>query len=507
MPVHQAADADILASVQGLFPVRCGNVIRLLPRRRVMDLIEESRTAGRDAETSRLLRTLEFDGEAVFRRSFSQMASRKVALRTSTLCQMLEVMAGTGESRNELMRRLLSPLVAEALDEAAPSMDEERARLLRLSLDDWRRKRTGEDEVESDDLGGSSEGMISPPVLRVRLGNDRISADLKKYSRYFLKNLFRLNNIHGNNEFYHPPEVIEDYWEVVSPEQGAFHMEISPSRKSLTVGLYRTSRSFGLTRTDNPDYYDLVEMLVSEARSPRIKGCRVEVHGATAEDEITLQEALSIESMVLEDPTATGWVAGVPQPMSPEGLSSFRSRLMNLTGLRSEVRFPVNPGDPECGDQDFSVLGFDLGLDKSSGRFVIDEVAVSDGTVHTLGLEFAAKLLALSRQLYRDPPHFPQPDIDELDAEVHALIERAEREELSEDLAREIVAKITVLDYYESLAKYSYALSEQLVEQLEGTQSVTFTIPRVLLALLDCALGPGELDGRILKALRAGEMG
>lgn len=501
---QKAADADILASLQGLVPVRCGERFLLMTRKRAMDLIEESREAGRYEETSRLLKALEFNGETAFRRSFSQMTSRSVALPTTTLYRMLEVMSETGESRDDLMRRLLAPAVLEALAEASETMDEEKARLLKLSFEDWRKKRAGEGEVESDDLGSAAEGTIPAPVLRLRLSKEDISEDLRKYSRYFLKNIFRLNNIHGRFEFYHPPEVIEDYWEVVSPEQGVFHMELSPSRRSLTVGLYRTTRAFGLLRTENPDYYDLVEFLANEKRSPRIKGCRVDVHGATAEDEIILEEALSIESMLLEDPTVSGRIAGVPRPMSPEGLSAFRSRLMQLSGIRSEVRFPVNVHDPECGDQDYSVLGFDLNLD-DTGRFVLDGAVVSEPTLHEVGLAFAGKLLALTRQLYREPASFPQPDIDELDAEVRALIARAEREDLSDELGREIVAKITVLDYYESLAKYSYALSEELLEQLEGMQNVTFTIPRVLLALLDAAMGAEELNDRILAALREGD--
>lgn len=503
MPAQKAADAEILASIQGLIPVRSGEGFLLLPRKRVMDLIEESREAGRFEETSRLLKALEFNGEAAFRRSFSQMTSRSVALPTATLYRMLEAMAETGESRDDLMRRLLAPAVSEALDEASGAMDEEKARLLKLSLEDWIKKRTGE-EVESDDLGGAVEGTIPAPVLRLRLGSKELSEDLRKYSRYFLKNIFRLNNIHGRYEFFHPPEVIEDYWEVVSPEQGVFHMELSPSHRSLSVGLYHTTRSFGLLRTDNPDYYDLVEFLASEKRAPRIRGCQVDVHGATAEDEVILEEALSIESMLLEDPTANGMIAGVPRPMSPEGLSAFRSRLMQLSGIRSEVRFPVNVHDPECGDQDYSVLGFDLHLDEDTGRFVMDDVVVSEPTMHAVGLAFAGKLLGLTRQLYRDPANFPQPDIDELDAEVRALIARAERKELSEELAREIVSKITILDYYESLAKYSYALSEELLAQLEGTQNVTFTIPRILLALLDAAMGAEELNDRVLSSLREG---
>jgi len=283
-----------------------------------------------------------------------------------------------------------------------------------------------------------------------------------------------------------------------------FHLELLPSSHSMTLGLYRTLRSFGLARTDNPDYYDLVEFLATERRAPRIKGCLVKVHGATSEDELILQEALSIESDVVEDPTAGGMIAAVPRPMSAEGLAAFRSRLMELTGVRSEVRFPVNLRDPDCGEQDLSVLGFDLILDRDTGRFIMDDVAVSRSNLHGVGLAFAAKLLALSRQAYRDSPRFPEPDLDLLDEEVHTLMARAERDELGDELAREIVAKITVLDYYESLARYSYALGEQLVEVLEGRQNVTFTIPRILLAMLDSSIGPEELDERVLRALGDG---
>jgi hypothetical protein len=187
--------------------------------------------------------------------------------------------------------------------------------------------------------------------------------------------------------------------------------------------------------------------------------------------------------------------------MSPEGLSAFRNTLMRLTGIRSEVRFPVNLQDPFCGDQDFSIIGFDIRLDPDVGRFIIDDVPVLEANLSGVGLAFASRLLGLSRQVYRDPPRFPQPDLDLLDAEVHALMAKAEREELTDDLAREIVAKITVLDYYESLARYSYALGEQLVQVLTGRQKVTFTIPRILLALLNAAIGPDDLEEMVLLAL------
>jgi hypothetical protein len=502
LPAGERADAEILAALLDLIPVRVGEVIQLMARQEIMDRIEELRVAGDDEGAYRLLADLEFNGETTFKKSFSQMASRSVRVRTSTLYRMLEAMARTNESRADLLRRLLAPVTEEALEEIAGNVDENKMRLLRFSLEGWTgTRRTGPEEVDSDDVGGS-EGAASRPVLRTRIESDALPADLVKYARYFLKNLFRLNNIHGRNEFVHPPETVESYWEIISPDQGVFHAEMVPASKSFAVGLYRTAKSFGLERSENADYYSLLEMLTSENRDPRIKGCQVEVHGASREDEMVLQETLSVETVMFDEQAAAPRAAGIPQKLSPQGLELFRSGLRKLSGIRAEVRFPVNAQDPDCGDRDYSVLGFDLVLDPASGRFRLDDAEVSESTMDQMVLAVGGKLLALSRQLYREPVKFPQPDVDVLDAEVHALIAQAEKDGLSDELARDIVAKITVLDYYESLAKYSYALSDQIRRYLEGTQVVTFTAPRILLALLDRKLEQRGIDDIVLAQLR-----
>ncbi len=502
MPAGEWADAEILAALLDLIPVRSKEVIRLLSRQEVMDRIEELRTAGDGEEAYRLLGDLEFNGEAVFKKCFSQMASRSVRVRTATLYRILEALAKTNESRSDLLRRLLAPVVREALDDIAENADENKIRILRFSLDGWTgTRRTGPEEIDSDDVGGS-EGAASRPVLRTRIENEGLPSDLRKYARYFLKNLFRLNNIHGRNEFFHPPEAVENYWELISPDQGVFHVEMTPASRSFAVGLYHTSKSFGLERSENAEYYGLLEMLTTEKRDPRVKGCQVEVHGTSREEDIALQEALSIETVLFDEHTVIPRAIGIPQKMSPEGQELFRSRLKDLSGIRAEVRFPVNARDPDCGDQDYSVLGFDLRLDPATERFLLDDAEVSESTMDQMILAIGGKLLALSRQLHRDPGKFPQPDMDALDAEVHALIAKAERDGLNDELAREIVAKITILDYYESLAKYSYALSDQVRRYLEGTQVVTFTIPRVLLALLNRRFEQQSIDEIILAGLR-----
>ena len=62
VPADRPGDAEMLASLQGLYPVRSGDVIELVPRGQVMDLIEERRRTG-EGDVDTLIKVLEFDGE------------------------------------------------------------------------------------------------------------------------------------------------------------------------------------------------------------------------------------------------------------------------------------------------------------------------------------------------------------------------------------------------------------------------------------------------------------
>lgn len=505
VPATRQGDAEILASLQNLHPVPSGDMIDLLPRRQIIGLIEEYCQFG-EGDAGYLSKALEFDGEAAFRKSYSQVASCRLRLRTSTIFLLLRAMSQRGESRNEVLRRLLAPAVEEALGRIADSVDEEKARLLQYSLNNWLglHRDAG---VNGEPGDGRSYGGDAELTHCTRLESDALPPELRKTSRYFLKNLFRMNNLHGENEFYHPPEVLEDYWEVISPDQGTFDVRMTPSRKELTVGLFHTVRGFGMNRTENEDYYNLLEFLASERRDPRIHGCRVALHGPTFEDEQYLQEALSVETMLVEGPVLEGTLAGRPWPLSPEGVEVFRSLLRRMSGIRAEVQFPVNLDDPDHGLEDFSVLGFDLDYDPDADRFLLDGTVVSPSTLQNVVLVIGSKLLALSRRVYSHPAAFPEPDVAMLEEKVNALMSRAEGEELTEELAREIVAKITVLDYYESLARYSFALGERLLAYLEGEHIVTMPIPRVLLALLNEMLEGTSADDRLRAALSLGDGG
>lgn len=242
IPADQRTDAEVLAALLDLIPVRDGDRYLLLPRREVIDKVEEMRQVGDRKRAFELLAALEFDAEAVFRNVYTQVASKTVRVETSTLFLMLQEAAVTGESRSDLMRRLLHPWVEKAFEELKDRIPDENEDMVHYSLEGWRGpQRPNSEEQDAQDLQAGDQPL---PVIRLRPRPDDLPADLRKYARYFLKNLFRLNNIHGNNEFYYPPEIIERYWEYIAPKQGIFEAEIVPASGSMAVRLFDVTKSF-----------------------------------------------------------------------------------------------------------------------------------------------------------------------------------------------------------------------------------------------------------------------
>ena len=199
VPAERPGDADILASLQGLYPIPSGSIIELVPRQRVMDLIEKRQQTG-EGDVGPLLKALEFDGEAAFRKGYSQMSSCKLNLRTSTIFMLLRAMSETGESRNEVLRRILAPRWRRPWTGTADSVDEGKAYLLRYSLNNWigMHRSTGDFVEPGDERCGDGDAGLSHLTC---MEGEGLPPELNKTSRYFLKNLFRLNNLHGENEF------------------------------------------------------------------------------------------------------------------------------------------------------------------------------------------------------------------------------------------------------------------------------------------------------------------
>ena len=412
------------------------------------------------------------------------------------------------EGRGEALLRLLVPVIRSSIEQNTKDIDRDRADLALSSLDDIASMKHPRSQ-ETGMLENTQTFYVrsSLPVIHHRADGDRLPADMRKYARYFLKNMFRLNNIHGDNEFFHPPEVIEKFWEIIAHDQGTFRVNISPIRNEMYLILYRTTKTFGLARTDNPDYLKLSELLILEGRRSSIRGCKIEIKGLSHMDDLILQEMMSIETNLFDDHADAQHQGRIVDDLTTEGTAAFQKRLRELSGITVSFHFPVaddevakDPEEEEGGR--YNSLRFDLKVKK--GRFLLNDLDIEGDDEERLSMLIGGKLMDLSQRIYHGHGNFPTPDLDELDREVHLLMDKAEKSGLSEALAREIIAKITVLDYYESLTKFSMAISKELKKYLESTVVVTFTIPQILLAFLNEELEHRTIDEIIGSILHRG---
>ena len=504
LPCNLDDDPYDLAAVMGMLPVRSGQSIILMSKEYVLALLEAPPKGRNDISPEDLRASLHFDADLVFDRNYTQIASKTMQLRTTTSFLILQEMSRTKEGINQIMQRLLSPYVYRAFESLNVDVDSRKRDMLTRSFDEWDSHKDPMDEFHGELDICTSKGQERRPTIHIEVPEEDIPIDLKDYIRYFLKDLFRLNNVYDGDNFRYRPEVLEDYWEVVAVEQARFSAHIIPSEKSIALTIFSNENQFGIQRSDDPDYLDLVEFLIREERLPAIKNCKIKLNGRTTNDEEILEEMLSIETDLYDDQMHIPYAIGIPHQLSEEGLLALRKGLHRLSGLSVDLMFPVS-SRPEMQYDDLTTLGFDLDVSLDGMRFIFDGRELSEAGLDDIASVIGEKLLALSRTIYSDPPNFPSPDIGPISEELHDLIGYAEKEGVTDELVRQIISRIVVLDYYRSLTKLSYALSEQTIKRLNGMHDITFTMPKILMPFLDMAMRGEDIDRMVICGLKIEE--
>ncbi len=467
-------DAEIFAAILGLVPHQEEDKI-ILRKRRAED---------------------DFDAERVFRSSYSRMMSKSFRMRSSTLYRILQQAARTIETRNEILRRLLMPAIREEIDSSRDAGNREKMELVLYALDKWGEE--AHDRLEEIDAGLIKEGYkesLCQPLVCTHLDGSRLPPDLRESSHSFLRELFRLNNIHNGDQFFYSPDVVIKYWNLVATDPGSFDPEISPVLGTMRVFFFRNPICFSLQKSESEDYYNLVEFLALERRKPRIVSSRIQLRGLTDQDDFIIQEMMGIETDLYDDQMQIPFAIGIPRDLSDEGLQLFREDVHRLSGIKAMVTFPIVASSPASG------LEFSLALTKDKRRFILDGAEVRKDNMEEVIRVVGRKVFQFACLIYRSPGMFPQPDLELLDRQLQETINRIEEQGLDEETSREIAVKAAQLDFYESLAKLTYSLSDEMVRYLEGSQVVNLTIPRVLLAYLDQILQKKDLDDILVKGL------
>ena len=448
-------DAQILASMLDCVPVSLGEATEFLKK---------------DAAD------LTFDGERLFKNTFSQMTSAKIKMQTATAYKLMELMSATGESKNGIIRKLFSPVIAEQIDHYAALIAPEKLEILKFVLSEWSKTTSN---IDMDYPEACRAEITSMPVMKITLDEDNVPAELAICAREFLKSLFQLNNLIDNQPRY-SPQLIEEYWEEISPDTGIFAAEVCPYSQRFSVTLYRPVSYFSIKRTADELYEPLLEMLMCESRLPSISNCQINTQGISLEDELLLQEIKSIEALVLGGKV-------IPQELSAEGRQHLRSLLQKIDSLNVDVKFPA--------DGKSSVLIFDLEL--QDDHFLLDGVAVSYDRQEELVDVIKKRLIHLSQKI----SSVPALTEEEAYRRIKELLAIAE-EKLTDEDVLELTRLNIISAYYTSINNYSKILCQEILSYLLGMREMSFTIPKILLTLLNCTFLEKSADEILSANLR-----
>lgn len=452
------SDSEILAAVLDCIPVETDdNSIEFLKKD----------TAG----------SSEFDGEGLFKRTFSQMTSSKIKMKTATAYKLMSLMGYTGESKNSIIRKMLSPDIEAKIEAYSPMISPDKLEILKFVLNEWTKTTSNADS----DYPEACRAKVAPmPVMKITLNENNVPDEYILCTREFIKCLFQLNNIINNRPRY-SQDIIDEYWDEISPDSGIFSSELCPYLKKLSIQLFDPCYSFSIKRVDDVIYDQVAEMLLLESRKGNIMNCTVRVYGASAEDETSVQEIKSIESEILE-----GTI--IPQDISPEGLVHIQKLLKTINKLNIDMKFPS--------DDFLCFLNFDVTLDDES--FMIDGVEVKEDNKEKISEIIRIRLIELSQKICCNA-HIRSEE--ETCKRIQEILNISE-EDLDEKVISELMELNCISDLYRSINSYCTAVCNEIVRYVLGMREMSFTIPNILLTILNCILLEKSADEILSEHMR-----
>lgn len=419
----------------------------------------------------------EFDGEGLFKRTFSQMTSSKIKIKTATAYKLMSLMGDTGESKNSIIRKMLSPAIEAKIEAYSPMISPDKLEILKFVLNEWTKTTSNADS----DYPEACRAKVAPmPVMKITLNENNVPDEYILCTREFIKCLFQLNNIINNRPRY-SQETIDEYWDEISPDSGIFSSELCPYLKKLSIQLFNPCYSFSIKRVDDVLYDQVAEMLLLESRKGNIMNCTVRVYGASAEDETSVQEIKSIESEILE-----GTI--IPQDISPEGLAHIQKLLKTINKLNIDMKFPS--------DDFLCFLNFDVTLDDES--FMIDGVEVKESNKEKISEIIRIRLIELSQKICCNAHIRGE---EETCKRIQEILNISE-EDLDEKVISELMELNCISDLYRSINSYCTAVCNEIVRYVLGMREMSFTIPNILLTILNCILLEKSADEILSEHMR-----
>ena len=214
-----------------------------------------------------------------------------------------------------------------------------------------------------------------------------------------------------------------------------------------------------------------------------IANCTVRTYGSSVEDETSVQEIKSIEADILEEKV-------IPKEVSAEGLARIQKLLKGIINLNVDMKFP---------SEDFlCFLNFDITLDNDV--FKIDGVEVKEENKEKISEIIKIRLVELSQKICCNAQMHSE---EEIYSRIQEILNIKE-EDVSEKDVSELIELNCISDLYDSINNYCKVICDEITKYLLGIREMSFTIPNILLTILNCILLERPADEILSEHMRYG---
>lgn len=512
LSLSEKNDAEIFAALQNLILVEDphNNRILLLTRKEALEEVKSKREQGRNDDAYRLLALTKSDSKSFLNDIFSQTSTKSYRINSTTMFKLRMTNFKTELTRSDCIKRLLGPTLSEFFNKHKKDISDENARTIEGLYNKWirtKRKKTSPRSDEQDLKEIQEEDH--PEQSFTFLFDGFVAQNITVPACSFIGNLLRLMNFRPDGEFYYPPEAIERYLDRYGYyfAKKIVSFQILPEMGNLSIN-FMSGFPAELVReaNDDVDFLRILEFLVLEWKYRKFKNFEFEVKGKTEKEQKILMDLKNLETSYFksDDPLVMTKTA-VPS-LSESGREQFRAGIQKLSKVEFVHRLGFSTQIEEDDGTWTKVPGsiyplmFKIDLTPDGESFTLDGIIATYDKSDEMQKVIHDKLMTLAKCIYGRIWKFERPIIEGPGGKMETT-PGARDDEPDDRIINEMMRNFVVLEFYKSIDELSKALADDIIFNLMGSQVISLTIPRVLLAFLNAAMKDKNIDELIVKGL------
>ena len=515
--LNEKNDAEIFAALQNLILVEDphNNKIFLRTRKQALEEVKSKKEQGRNDDAYRLLALTKSDSKSFLNDIFSQTSTKSYRINSTTMYKLRMRNYEKELTRSDCVKLLLGPTLSEFFNKHKKDISDENARTIEGLYNKWirtKRKKTSKRSDEQDLKETQEEEQ--PEQSFTFLFDGFVAQNITVPACSFIGNLLRLMNFRPDDEFYYPPETIERYLDRYGDyfAKKTVSFQILPEMENLRIN-FMSSFSAELIREANDDvnFLRILEFLVLEWKYRKFKNFEFEVNGKTEKEQKILMDLKNLETSYFKSDDPSVMIKTAVPSLSESRREQFRAGIQKLSKIEFVHRLGYSTQIEEDDGTWIKVpdpiypLMFKIDLTPDGKSFTLDGINAIYDMSEELQKTIHEKLMTLAKCIYGRIWKFERPIIEGPGRQV-GTTQGIGDDEPDDRIINEMMRNFVVLEFYKSIDELSKALADDIIFNLMGTQVISLTIPRALLAFLNAAMKDKNIDELIVKGLTKNSM-